>query len=644
MALIFLVAGVVFAWLVKRAWMWCHGWFGTTPTRRTTWRQVIVYWIAFALFAVFVAIFVIGEFGRLTGHWSWDSVVALEYFTTREVQGLFIAFFAGVVIYLLRVSLAEFWLKIYRALCAQLAGPSHGGGVVAAPPATGGAGEAPKESHPWLVTIFGASTAVLAGVLIVLTFFPDVLTHVESIKVAGLEARFATAATKSVRIAVQGQRGPVRTSTILNRWRTFERVSSQIFLPAQDVVSRRSSQDIDADRVRIGGEKFLEVVAQPFAQVAGCFSEHYNIRDTEYQGSAARAANDWSELFLAIARSQGANDELENAVAETFDLMFRLDRDLAERKLKCNGSTDPWVRIYPSVRCDPNCQEDTAAASVVARAVDKLRPYLAAIPAYGYSIGFVSDLKLWGSEYKNDDLDFLNEVAPYLNGGRRTLIAQLNFYFTRAQIKFTSRVSSQDTIDDYKRAVSLVDDLLAAIDAEIQDEEKAIRNGASGTPAPGNASGSVSDPDTLRRVQAHYRGVRAIFYNGELYTLIVDWLEGRKLLPAELEALEGLPTGGLARELSGWIDGQSVSELRDRAAARDLFASTWLAQIADTDDTLAMRELAIAAQRNDISKERCARAFEFLGRAQDMSHLLNRPDLTENYRAHRDLYDSACSP
>ena len=645
MAFVFFIAGVAFSWLVKRAWMWCHGLFGVTPPARTRFRQVVVYWASWFLFSAFVGVFVIGGYGRLTGHWSWASVVVLAYLTTREVLGPIISFLAGVLVYVLRAEIHDFWLKIYRAVCAQLAGLQHRGVAVQNPvPAPGG--EASKDSHPWLVTIFAGTTVVLAGVLIVFAFFPDVLSHVESIKVAGFEARFATAATASVRTAVQSQRGQVRTSAILNRWRTFEPASSLVFSPAQDVVNRRSSQDMEGDEVRNSGDQFLKIIARPFAEVAACFSERYNIRDTEFQGSATQAAEDWSDLFLAVARSPSADatDKLHTAVAETFGLMFRLDRDLAERGVECSGSAGPWRRLFPLVRCNPSCQKDRYAASVVEQTVEDLKPYLARMPAYGYAVAFVSDLKLWSSEFKDDDLDFLNGIAPYLNAGRHTLIAQLNFYFTRAQIKFTSRATSHDTNADYRRAISLVDDLLAVIDAEIQDDEKTMASPAAMAPTKSNAIGSPPPSAVLRRVREHYRGVRAIFYNGELYTLIVDWLEGRRLLTDDLETLEGLPTGGLAYDLSNWIDGQSTSELLDRRSKGDLFAAAWISQIADTEDTLGMRELALAALRHDAGKERCARAFGFLTRARELSRQAGRSDLTANYGAHRDLYESACSP
>src|SRR5262249_50028931 len=133
----------------------------------------------------------------------------------------------------------------------------------------------------------------------------------------------------------------------------------------------------------------------------------------------------------------------------------------------------------------------------------------------------------------------------------------------------------------------------------------------------------LPNPDELKRVLTHYAGVRALFINGWLYSLIADWLDGRQLLPKEVADLEGLPasglvpTSGLAYELATWTDAQSIDALWDQSrSGNNLLAASWIKVIAEAYDTLAMRELVLGVVRNDMGKDRCARSLAFLARAR----------------------------
>jgi len=120
--------------------------------------------------------------------------------------------------------------------------------------------------------------------------------------------------------------------------------------------------------------------------------------------------------------------------------------------------------------------------------------------------------------------------------------------------------------------------------------------------------------------------------------LTSDWLAGRRLLVPELAALEGLPTGGLAYELSEWLKKQSSTSARDSKSAT-------LDTIAMINDTLAMREIALGSIKQDFARDRCGRILAHLAEARN---IYERNDLHKEQvraiNAHYNLFESVCAP
>lgn len=672
MLLIALLLGVGLAWLAKTGWNWRLDRLRNEHARER-WRVTcnrLGYTLAFVLVLSVGTVYVLGVIGDWTGDWSSPFVQALGRLTIANVQRRLVAFALGIIV----VAKSD---KIKATLAGLLAvlRPRPQSGANAAEPQGSSYGGGAAATYPWLTGIVGIAAVTLVALVTLVIFFPDILLRLESLKVAGVEARFATAATRSVRL-IQAERTD-RTYTanfILNAWATYEGMSKQFFTPAQDVVSARSGPDQHGDDVRTNGDIFMKEVAKPLADAVSCFSKYYELRDTELQHVAVRAANDWGNLFLAVAtsrskdQSHGSQDQndaskdqtakakLHNAVAETFELIFGIYQDLMKRDLKCSSSATAGPPEAPNVECERSCKDDPAVKKKIDLVVETLEPHLTDIPAYGFAVAFVSDLELLTTTPERD-LEFLENIAPYVDNKPHTLIAQAHFFFKRARAKLAAHVRAKDTIEDLRQARSLVNDIISITHAEYvarESEAKAI------TPNAKVASNDSSvKPDNLTRILSHYCFVSAVFVNQWLSSMIEDWLQGWRLSPQQLEDLEGLPLGGqglplggLPYELSEWANTHPVNALLIQVendskepdeSKKDLTAVLRILTIASVYDTLAMREIAVGVTRNDLTKDRCARISALLAQSRDILNKLHQIEYLKITDAHYSVYESVCS-
>ena len=84
---------------------------------------------------------------------------------------------------------------------------------------------------------------------------------------------------------------------------------------------------------------------------------------------------------------------------------------------------------------------------------------------------------------------------------------------------------------------------------------------------------------------------------------------------------------------------QSLTSLRDRndksGSLNASNASRAITLIVSAYDTLALREIVIGATKNDLTRDRCARAFNLLMNAYN----IEKDAVIE---AHRNLHESVC--
>ena len=516
MVLIAIALGVVFAWLVEAAGIWVHGKLGENARRR--FRAVgnwIGYLLALCLFVGVASVLVHGLHGRYNGHLESWTVRALYFATVPQLLGVALGFAGGAAAFWLRKRLRRFGSDLAAVFKRDRhAGPAPGdsrkqpGGH-----ANGGTNGGPKEPYPWLTGIVGIAAVTLVAIVTLVVFFPELLMRVESIKVAGVEARFATAANQSVRIAVQAGIEAQSTNDVLNKWAAFDR--SNTIGPAQGLVNERWSPRQQGERdaaeeIWTSGDHFFEGIAKPLATLIRCYSREFEIRDTEAQHRAVKIANEWGRVFVT-----GNDQRLENAVSETYALMVRLDKDIESSGIRCDElKSRQWMRNGEA-----------------RKVIDRLKPQVARFTTNGYAIAFVAHVYVL-THRPAAVATFMDRMVDRVDKRRGTLMAQLYFYMSKSEAKFAARAPVPETNEDLKQALKLTDEVLAIA----KDKKKDTKASAAGAELD-----LLAENFTIQRIE---------IINNQLYNLIVEWLQGRRLLPLEMLEFEGLPNGGQAYEVS----------------------------------------------------------------------------------------------
>ncbi len=602
MTVIFAALGAAFAWLVVASWKLHQERKPKARSKQWRWQRrrkqiLIASWVLFVAACVFL---VAALYCYAQGWWASWPIVALWYVKTPAVLSSAAAF--------LLAAWAVFEWKTLKRFPAWLYDITHG-----KPQASAGRGDASTSAKgpvKGIVSIVGIAAVTLIGAVTVAIFFPELLLRVETIKLAGFEARFATTASHSA-IYRRGLEEAITRQPLANSiggYVEYEKIR-KLDLAAQTIVSARwrapEAERAKARAVVDAGDRFLSDFALPLGKVLHCYTKEFDVRDTDARYKLVRVANEWTRVF------KGHRDRFYPAVQKTVELIRFVDSDLADRESTCNNAQ--WLKRYAII---PK-PEELSQEEIV---------HLADIRRNPAAIAFISQLNL-AAKRPSDLVDFMNEMAKGIDDQRGTLVAQSKFYKLRYDVKFADDERSTELIADLRRALTATEEIIRSVDQcrtkdiDAKDDAfsracKKVRDGAE------ISIDEVYDSFSRRRV-----GI----INNILYALIWDWLNGRSLDAQQILELEGTPAGGHYFELSKWLMGQSVSALRDRAVPDET-----LQYVAGIYDTLAMREIALGALKDDLSPARCARAKGALARAKDIAEDKRIAD------AHSDLLESVC--
>jgi hypothetical protein len=630
MLLIALLLGLTFAWLVELLWtQYCAYTRGRSlpaagrRARRRRGRRreaalarlrrgVLNAFLVFVFFGVAI-IYALGLYGRFFGgDWSSPFVIALHYMTAPSVLGGLAAFVLGALCMWYRGWLAALveWLRVnfFERPPAPPAGqqppPAAQPGALAGAQAGQAAqptaeAQAARQPYPWLTSIVGIAAVTLVAVVTLVIFFPEILGRVESIKVAGVEARFATAATRTIQLASQNDE-TMRTDQAIQSWATLLEPS---IAAAQ---ARVSGQDPNLTGVE--GHNFARDFAMPFSRAVSCYARDFRVRDTKLQDDAARAANEWRHALKKKGNDLDPDSRLDKAVRSTRELFQRIQDDLGVRKSACY---DPKNAI----------------------AFDVTRQNLPHLRKSGFFVSFVAQFLLLTHEPSQAEA-LIGDVSTDLDTTPATLIAQVHFYSNRSEIRFITRSPAADIDHDLNQVQLLTDRLMVCLR---DTKANGCRDFNRSTPQPAHPAETNID-----KIIEYFDLLRVGTINNRLDVLIKDWLGGARLRPAELLRLEGSVKEGLAYDLSDWLSRRPLSALRDRK--QEGVAKHSILATAAIHDTLAMREIAIGASKNDFSRDRCARIPPHLATARRIYEEFELKDDLRIVSQHYNLYETVCVP
>ncbi|WP_146604536.1 hypothetical protein [Rhodoplanes roseus] len=648
MLLIAFFLGASTAWLFETGWNWYlvnhlnpaegHQW----RVRRNRWAYYLLLGVTLAVAVIFVG----GVYGLQTGAWSSPFVRALDHLSAPKVLGGIVATALGALLVAVRHR-----LPAGITLLRRLVQPRRVEGQKK-PSSSAAESSGAKSAVISLTSIVGIAAVTLVALATIQIFFPELITRVESFKVAGVEARFASATSKSLQVFTQTIAGPEKRISVAG-WANYDWLSKELSGPAQAAVNSRLGY---ADPFQNDNNRFMNEIAIPLAKLGKCLSEHFDLFHTDLHGQAARAAEGWGRLFLmADTTPEGqkkSKRQAEIVIKDTYVILGRTNDFLTSQAIECDDRQaviDLIIKTISSkITCDQNCFNESILEEYAKKVSGDPAMSPETLAATGYAVSFVSSFISWTSRV-DKGLEFLDNIRPHLHQSNSAIVAQINVYSARVIARFQARRPSNETVEDCKKAISLVDELLRHVESARRDSENRSIQGDRRS-------------EQLKNVVDHYKRVRASIVNDSLYSIIADWLDGRRLLPHEIAMLEGVSEGGAAYELNKWIDSESISELvaginktnleteiaKQRKLAPKLDpmarqAVTWLRTIGDTYDTLAMRDVVLGAIRNDFSKDRCARIRSLLARSKDSYEKANVTEYGPYIAAHFNIYESACS-
>lgn len=661
MLLIAFVVGVAFAWLVEkgkpqlkslRTWaLHKKGRVAGTVCKVIDYFDDPVsagralYVLVLGLFIAAVSILALGIYGRYSGDLSSYSVRFLYFVTLPVSLSAIIGFAAGA---------AAFWLGPtikgeYRNILVILG--SRRPAEVTAKPGDNSSASNAKDTYPWLTGIVGIAAVTVVATIALVVFFPEVLSRVESIKVAGLEARFATSASSSVRIQNAAENHGGNYNAVLNKWRGVERTfESQVqsvrlkFLEEyKSAPSEFKKRNDEAEESEKKAKNFLTEFAVPLSHVMSCYSKDFSApRVAPMQRDAASLANEWASFIVLVLRENAAgNLQAKEKWKRSFDdLSLRLtefikkvDEDLVARNSRCGLSStlSPYGADKP--RKDAKKLDDLPRRDAMYFADDrylKLKASATDLPAIfsnGYVVAFIAD-KIMFTQSPEQALEFLDAVAPYMDDNEVAITGRFNFFTSRANMRYRSEIwTLKDWIADARATRSIALTITRKFTGKGFDKDKAECAGTN---------------DNMGR---YYCALVARTTNDLIYGHVREWLSGRHISPQAL-----LDTDEWASQLHAWLGQQSHAELLTNET--EISASSRVNTMANSYDTLALYELLGAAIKSELTKDRCGRALALLYKSRDVweaLHAASAVDHAETYRgainifrAHESLLLTAC--
>jgi hypothetical protein len=619
MALVAAVLGATLAWLLEAGLAWLRQQVSRRARRRIgAFFNVLGYAAVLYAFVFISSIFVRGIYSRNTGNISAWSVRALDLILLPNTLGTVVAFALGVVLYRVRKKAGTFisdfasFLFLRRGPAATT--PSASGSEITASVA------AARDTYPWLTSIVGIAAVSLVAIVTLIIFFPEVLTRVELIKVGGVEARFAAAASRSVQTNTASHSSRPELKLSLSQWLLIDSTFANLIIPVQQAFLQRSkaSQEDAARRVQATewAQKFLNAVAVPIAKVMDCYStDHSDKESTDVRNKITEIAHDWARFAAHVSEMdpQKRREEFEAHWLALESFVEPLN-DLFSRRSTCGFSPE-------NATCARDQRPNAEYFARLEKDLDVIHmgQHLSEIFSNGYVIIFIADMVL-AAGAPNQALDFLNAVEEHLDKSDETSTGQFNFYYTRSTAQFLSQSPELPAmISDIKQARARAEKIAEAV----------------------NSSGKRRCPSSKIALEQYYCALIAETDNDLIFAYVSRWLEGHRPSPLELSEMEKL-----AKKLSRWLEDESYTALLPKSGEINPLRRGLIA--ANAYDTLALYELMVGSVQPDLTKERCVRVASLLADEKNLWEEL-RPQLGGAYRgavdvylAHEDLYINAC--
>lgn len=622
MVLIAIVLGVGFAWLVETTWVWFLDRLGSEPWR--DWARAIRNFAGYLLVLGLVptAIYIVAcdFYGRYVAADLASQSIWIDFFVTLPSSlSALIGFAIGAAIFWLRRKIKKFYgdaIAAVRSPQQEARGaPQPAAARRSAQPHDGGA----KAAYSWLTGIVGIAAVTMLAIITLVIFFPEVLTRVESIKVAGIEARFASSASNSIRITAQAETSPSGATFNIGGWSGVEKTLKEIVEPVRLIfladakASPEQSNKSQAKKEQV--QNFLKAVAVPLAEAVGCYSKDFpNVRDTIMQGRIAPIASDWARFAIRVLQDKTLSDQdgelaFNQLIKDLYETVDFVNADLMKRQSRCGLSSKD--ELY-------------AATAVDRKLMDGMAKNLPEIFSNGYVIAYIANMIMF-TQTPGQAIEFMNSVELYLDPDDDAATGRYNFYYRRADARYYSDSwSVKEWRSDVTRAKALANKIAKA----------------------GAGPGKSAIVPSAERLERYYLALVARTNNSLVYGDVRYWLEGHRISPLALADAKKL-----IEELEEWLRAQSYTALLNNKA--EFGALSRVISIANIYDTLALYELMVGATRSELTKDRCAKGWALLNASKDVWDALV-PKLIEMgaqsahrgaikiYEAHASLYQNAC--
>jgi hypothetical protein len=641
MALIALMLGVVFAWLIETGGCWCADKVGH-QARREQLRTVgnrVGFAAVLILFVAAITILALGIYGRYTGHLGAWPVRAIYFVTLPDSLGAILGFLLGALLFWRRADLRQVPGYLMAALRASAPEPPAKPAAPDAPEPTDRA----KDTYPWLTGIVGISAVTLVAIIALVIFFPGILTRVESIKVAGIEARFAASTSHTVNVTAQANTAPFVTNYVLDKWSSVDKSFASLAEPVRrkflEKAKATPAQVKDSDEKMRWTLSFLKAFAVPLSYVMSCYSSDFRARETAVQGMAVPVANDWARFAIRVLRStkeklkdpklQAAREQefkqaFETLQRDLYKFIEHVDADLFKRQSQCGLSSTqtPYGRDAGGKSADDMRRNEAYfQGKEQIKLVTDLDKHLAQIFSNGYVIAFMADMILF-TQTPEQAIEFMNVANEFLDRSDDAITGQINFYYSRETTQYQAdNWKFDDWISDVTQARALSERIAATV----------------------GGSDKAATPQPAALLEHYYRGLIAHLVNRSIYGHVREWLQGRHLSPLELIEAETL-----AKQLSAWLETESAAALLH--STTEISALTRAITIANSYDTLALYELMAGESDSTLTKDRCGRGWALLNTSKRVWDVLRsalasddsyRAAITE-FNAHQNMYVNAC--
>ncbi len=463
-----------------------------------------------------------------------------------------------------------------------------------------------KDGFDPLSLLKDSAASIVIGLLvlaILLYFAPDLRQRVQSINILGIETRFATLTQNSLR-TMFGE-GFMRNDRILFAG------TGELSTVVQEMMENAQEQLIehlailplpaDASRERSHHFKlFHDASLKPLSASIEAYLDRYRTASADVRKMLEETASAWRRLSFSAVQQAPADDELGTAIVrvneETLKLIQHMEYEIREG---CGQNSE----------CLKNSNARVAAYS--------FGPSSQAIPelfANGFSAVFIASLVVATSGY-DEAVEYFTEIKPHLIRDPAEPMHEIYFHLRLAEAKFYARWHPRDSLSDRQQAGKLTGQLSAAL--------------------------SVTPALALKFVPtlSHYSRIQAHNLEGNIFELVRDWHEGRRLAKHELEML-----AEASRELEKWL-----KENAHRASEKD---SPYPWAIAGFHDALAIMEIALGDIGKDHTRSRCGVISAHLTRARDIytaerakAEIRHYKEFRHAFRtvdAHSQMYDAVC--